>query len=63
MTLSKRYLPISAVVMPRLNGTILIQGRPARCLYVEHIWKEWFLSGPIDLYIMDDSGRVRDEQG
>ncbi|KAK5940665.1 hypothetical protein PMZ80_007082 [Knufia obscura] len=51
--------------MPRLKVTILIQGRPAKRLYVEHIWRVPLIGigGPLDLYITDNNGHVIDEKG
>ena len=45
--------------MPRLKVTIQVNGRPLRRAYVEHL----VFGVGTGMYLTDDSGRVRDEQG
>jgi hypothetical protein len=45
--------------MPQINVTIHVRGRAARRVYVEHL----AFGVPIGLYITDDQGRVRDNDG
>ncbi|KAL4820350.1 hypothetical protein BDW67DRAFT_180731 [Aspergillus spinulosporus] len=51
--------------MPTLQVTIQINGDPVKRVYVEHIWRIPVtpISGPLGLYMTDDQGRVRDQDG
>jgi len=45
--------------MPRLKVTVQVNGRPLRRAYVEHL----VFGVGAGMYLTDDSGRIRDEQG
>ncbi|KAL4744757.1 hypothetical protein BDW72DRAFT_199281 [Aspergillus terricola var. indicus] len=51
--------------MPTLQVAIEAAGDPVKRVYVEHIWKipGTPISGPLGLYMTDDQGRVRDQDG